>query len=276
MPESTRLSSGMIWKPWRTVVEVPYSILADVGMSAELMATTVAHIASTGLLEGDEDLDARAYATDCERFYRSDESDCDSGDEDDEKDMMEGLPELEKDDWANDDQFEDPPGPSPSAIRLLLLIEIMAACGFSHSHTLIEYWIHFDTRIWQCRGELSAPLYGCTQLSSVYTRSDDEQRRPIAHFSHLIELQLESQQDPGISWPIMYLKAASCDSWHIYRVEGYGYLSLAGSCPGSRTHIIDTWKPEGCLKSRLHSMFVGGSAELKDITFVRIPSDFKV
>ncbi|GBG76395.1 hypothetical protein CBR_g22142 [Chara braunii] len=106
MPESTRLSSGMIWKPWRTVVEVSYSILADMGMSAELMATIVAHIASTGLLEGDDDLDARAYATDCERLYRSDESGCDSGDEDDEIDKMEGLQELEEDDGANDDQVE--------------------------------------------------------------------------------------------------------------------------------------------------------------------------
>ncbi|GBG73319.1 hypothetical protein CBR_g13038 [Chara braunii] len=78
IPESAKLRSGMIWKPWRTVNEVPYSILADVGVSPELLATTVAHIVTTGLLEGDEDVDANAYATDCERFYRSDASDCES------------------------------------------------------------------------------------------------------------------------------------------------------------------------------------------------------
>ncbi|GBG93084.1 hypothetical protein CBR_g58745 [Chara braunii] len=102
MQESTKLRFGMIWKPWKTVTEVPYNILADIGMSAELMATTVAHIVSTGLLEGDEDLDARAYATNCERFYRSDASDCDSWDVDDEKEKLDVFTDLEKDGRGKD------------------------------------------------------------------------------------------------------------------------------------------------------------------------------
>ncbi|GBG77552.1 hypothetical protein CBR_g23998 [Chara braunii] len=101
MPESTQLRPGMIWKPWRTVTEVPYSILADTGISTELLATVVAHIVSTGQLEGDEDLESKAHAINCEIFYRSDASDAgsDAGswEGDDEQDGLGQYQELEKD-----------------------------------------------------------------------------------------------------------------------------------------------------------------------------------
>ncbi|GBG74494.1 hypothetical protein CBR_g18904 [Chara braunii] len=104
MAVEVQLRSGMIWKPWRTVTKVPYSILADIGISAELAAAVVAHIVSRGLLEGDEELDARAYATDWERFYRSDASDndCNSWDGDDERENLDLSPELEKDKSGNE------------------------------------------------------------------------------------------------------------------------------------------------------------------------------
>ncbi|GBG89736.1 hypothetical protein CBR_g49588 [Chara braunii] len=88
MLESTTLRTRMIWKPWRTVAEVPYSILAGIGVLAELMATTVAQIVKSGQLEGDEDLDARAVALDCDRFYRSDASDCSEWEGDDEGEIV--------------------------------------------------------------------------------------------------------------------------------------------------------------------------------------------
>ncbi|GBG66237.1 hypothetical protein CBR_g57840 [Chara braunii] len=97
MPESTVLNSGMFWKSWRTVAEVPYSILTDLGMSAELMATAVAHIISTRLLEGDEDLEARAFLTDSERFYRSEASDDELWNVDDEREKPDWFSELERD-----------------------------------------------------------------------------------------------------------------------------------------------------------------------------------
>ncbi|GBG71189.1 hypothetical protein CBR_g8492 [Chara braunii] len=95
MSDLTQLRSGMIWRPWRTVAEVPYNILASIGVSAELTATAMAHIVEAGQLDGDEDLDARAYAMDNERFYRSDASDCSSWDGD-EREKMDRLTELEK------------------------------------------------------------------------------------------------------------------------------------------------------------------------------------
>ncbi|GBG64139.1 hypothetical protein CBR_g40838 [Chara braunii] len=101
MPESTQLRPGMIWKPWRTVTEVPYNILTDIGISTELLATVVAQIVRTGQLEGGEDLESKAHAIDCERFYRSDASDVgsDAGscEGDDEQDGLGQYQELEKD-----------------------------------------------------------------------------------------------------------------------------------------------------------------------------------
>ncbi|GBG87759.1 hypothetical protein CBR_g45914 [Chara braunii] len=96
MPDSTQLGSGMLWRPWRTVTEVPYSILAGVGVSAELMASALAYIVETGQLEGNEDLDARAYAVDSERFYKSDASDGESWDGDDEREKLDQLKDLDK------------------------------------------------------------------------------------------------------------------------------------------------------------------------------------
>ncbi|GBG64660.1 hypothetical protein CBR_g45715 [Chara braunii] len=88
MPQKTQLKTGMIWKLWKTVTIVPYNILAGLGVSTELVAASVAHLASMGMLDGDDDLDARAYVTNWDRFYRSDES--------------EGQPEP----WDGDDEKE--------------------------------------------------------------------------------------------------------------------------------------------------------------------------
>ncbi|GBG92334.1 hypothetical protein CBR_g55214 [Chara braunii] len=96
MPEETQLHSGMRWRPWRTVAEVPYSILAGPGVSAELMATSVASIVEAEQLDGDEELDMRAYALDDERFYIREGSEGDARDDDDEWEKMDRLIDLEK------------------------------------------------------------------------------------------------------------------------------------------------------------------------------------
>ncbi|GBG80214.1 hypothetical protein CBR_g30581 [Chara braunii] len=96
MPEETQLHSGMRWRPWRTVVEVPYSILAGPRVSTELMVTSVASIVEAGQLDGDEELDMRAYALDDERFYRSEGLEGDARDGDDEWEKMDRLMDLEK------------------------------------------------------------------------------------------------------------------------------------------------------------------------------------
>ncbi|GBG82001.1 hypothetical protein CBR_g34181 [Chara braunii] len=77
MPANTQLNSGMMWRPWGTVTAIPYSVLAGPGISAELLAASVAQLLSSGILNGDSDLEAKAFTMDLDRFYRSDYSEDD-------------------------------------------------------------------------------------------------------------------------------------------------------------------------------------------------------
>ncbi|GBG83936.1 hypothetical protein CBR_g37808 [Chara braunii] len=73
----TQLNSGMMWRPWRTVTAISYSVLAGPGIPAELLAASVAQLLSSGILNGDSDLEAKAFTMDLDRFYRSDYSEDD-------------------------------------------------------------------------------------------------------------------------------------------------------------------------------------------------------
>ncbi|GBG65096.1 hypothetical protein CBR_g49460 [Chara braunii] len=117
MSETTQLRTGMTWRPWITVTAVPYSVLSGPTIPAKLAAVSVAHLISTGMLDGDEDLDARVYSIDWERFYKSDCSDCElkQENEDDEKeDVGLGL-DLGKDNSDSDGPYkiDDPDVTSP-------------------------------------------------------------------------------------------------------------------------------------------------------------------
>lgn len=41
-----------------------------------------------------------------------------------------------------------------------------------------------------------------------------------------------------------------------------------------REHVVDTWRPVGSVRQQLHSFFVGGGPQLRDLTYVRQPSDW--
>ncbi|GBG74446.1 hypothetical protein CBR_g18858 [Chara braunii] len=89
LSNKANLSSRMRWRPWRTIKVVPYSVLAGSSLPVELASVSLAQLVTTGMLEGDGDLDARAYPVDWERFYRSDES------------------EGEDQEWHSDDEKEE-------------------------------------------------------------------------------------------------------------------------------------------------------------------------
>ncbi|GBG80915.1 hypothetical protein CBR_g31471 [Chara braunii] len=96
LPNTTKLRSGMKWRPWRTFTTMPYSVLAGSSLPAELAAVSLSLLVATGMLDGDGDLDARAYSVDWDRFYRSDGSDDEalewhSDDEKEEEDQLGGI-----------------------------------------------------------------------------------------------------------------------------------------------------------------------------------------
>uniref|UniRef100_A0AAY5K2M2 MKS transition zone complex subunit 1 n=1 Tax=Esox lucius TaxID=8010 RepID=A0AAY5K2M2_ESOLU len=67
----------------------------------------------------------------------------------------------------------------------------------------------------------------------------------------------------------------SLDFWQRYRTEGYGYLVIP-STPGKHTVSCHTWRPlQTGTVSELRRFFIGGSPELEDYSYVRVPGTFK-
>uniref|UniRef100_A0A8C9WU57 MKS transition zone complex subunit 1 n=1 Tax=Scleropages formosus TaxID=113540 RepID=A0A8C9WU57_SCLFO len=76
-------------------------------------------------------------------------------------------------------------------------------------------------------------------------------------------------------WPVLYFEVLSLDLWQRYRTEGYGCLVIPAS-PGSHTLTCSTWRPlQGGTVAELRRFFIGGSPELEDMSYVRVPSTFK-
>ncbi|XP_036197792.1 Meckel syndrome type 1 protein isoform X2 [Myotis myotis] len=76
-------------------------------------------------------------------------------------------------------------------------------------------------------------------------------------------------------WPVLYCEVLSLDFWQRYRVEGYGAVVLPAT-PGSHTLTVPTWRPmELGTVAELRRFFIGGSLELEDLSYVRVPGTFK-
>ncbi|XP_071621462.1 tectonic-like complex member MKS1 isoform X4 [Heliangelus exortis] len=90
-----------------------------------------------------------------------------------------------------------------------------------------------------------------------------------------LRLFVNGEIDSLPQWPVLYFEVLSLDFWQRYRVEGYGSLVLPAS-PGLHVLTIPTWRPvELGTVAELRRFFIGGSPELEDITYARIPSTFK-
>ena len=46
---------------------------------------------------------------------------------------------------------------------------------------------------------------------------------------------------------LVMMQVITYDSWDRYTCEGYGWMPLAAHCPGSGTHYVTTWKPQGAV-----------------------------
>ncbi|KAJ6655713.1 hypothetical protein lerEdw1_004766 [Lerista edwardsae] len=76
-------------------------------------------------------------------------------------------------------------------------------------------------------------------------------------------------------WPVLYFEVLSLDFWQRHRVEGYGFVVLP-AVPGAHTVTSSSWRPVGpdaC--SELRRFFIGGSPELEDVTYARVPGTFQ-
>ncbi|XP_076792175.1 tectonic-like complex member MKS1 isoform X2 [Arvicanthis niloticus] len=119
-------------------------------------------------------------------------------------------------------------------------------------------------------------LPGVTQTCATKSLGMDK----VAYFSFPFTFEAfflhEDESTESLpEWPVLYCKVLSLDFWQRYRVEGYGAVVLPAT-PGSHTLTVSTWRPmELGLVAELRRFFIGGSLELEDPSYVRIPGTFK-
>nr|XP_031540999.1 Meckel syndrome type 1 protein [Vicugna pacos] len=119
-------------------------------------------------------------------------------------------------------------------------------------------------------------LSGITQTCATKSLGMDK----AAYFSYPFTFEasfLHEDESAGAlpEWPVLYCEVRSLDFWQRYRVEGYGAVVLPAT-PGAHTLRVSTWRPlELGTVAELRRFFIGGSLELEDLSYVRIPGTFK-
>ncbi|XP_069001905.1 tectonic-like complex member MKS1 isoform X1 [Embiotoca jacksoni] len=166
--------------------------------------------------------------------------------------------------------FEMPP---IGVLRYLLNGEIVSAEGFEYN----DLYIHFFMELPNNWSSLAfQPLSGVTQ--TCRTRTSGKENVALFSFPFTFEAFYMSERESEaavLQWPVLYFKVLSLDYWQRYRTEGYGYL-LFPALPGKHTVTCHTWRPlQTGTFSALRRFFIGGSPELEDHSYVRVPGTFK-
>ncbi|XP_062822471.1 tectonic-like complex member MKS1 [Anolis carolinensis] len=127
---------------------------------------------------------------------------------------------------------------------------------------------------WSCPP--SQPLSGVSQTCATKTCGWER----VAFFSFPFTLEVfcsqEEEAEGGLpGWPVLYFEVFSLDLWQRSRVEGYGFVALPAT-PGPHTVRAPTWRPlELGPWAELQRFFVGGSPELEDPAYARLPPTFQ-
>uniref|UniRef100_A0A3Q4GU32 MKS transition zone complex subunit 1 n=1 Tax=Neolamprologus brichardi TaxID=32507 RepID=A0A3Q4GU32_NEOBR len=166
--------------------------------------------------------------------------------------------------------FEMPP---LGILRYMTNGEIVSAQGFEYDNLYIHFFMELPNN-WSSRPFQS--MSGVTQTCRTKTLGKEN----VAFFSYPFNFEAfymtEKESDHSVpQWPVLYFKVLSLDSWQRYRTEGYGHL-LFPAMPGKHTVTCHTWRPlQMGTVSALRRFFIGGSPELEDHSYVRIPGTFK-
>uniref|UniRef100_A0A671WID4 MKS transition zone complex subunit 1 n=1 Tax=Sparus aurata TaxID=8175 RepID=A0A671WID4_SPAAU len=149
----------------------------------------------------------------------------------------------------------------------------VSAKGFEYDNLYIHFFMELPNN-WSSLPFQS--LSGVTQTCRTKTLGKED----VAFFSYPFSFEAfymcEKESEESVpQWPVLYFKVLSLDSWQRYRTEGYGYL-LFPAIPGKHTVTCHTWRPlQTGTVSALRRFFIGGSPELEDHSYVRIPGTFK-
>ncbi|XP_071783046.1 tectonic-like complex member MKS1 isoform X1 [Centroberyx gerrardi] len=166
--------------------------------------------------------------------------------------------------------FEMPPA---GILRLLVNGEIVSAKGFEYDNLYIHFFMELPNN-WSSLPFQS--LSGVTHTCRTKTLGRDN----VAFFSYPFSFEAfhmnEKESEESLpQWPVLYFKVLSLDFWQRYRTEGYGYLVFPAT-PGKHVMTCHTWRPlQTGTVSVLRRFFIGGSPELEDHSYVRVPGTFK-
>ncbi|KAL9648581.1 hypothetical protein ABK040_012239 [Willaertia magna] len=167
-------------------------------------------------------------------------------------------------------EFTSPP--RDSRTRVYIYGQIISACNFDCEKYFIRYYLDLPQN-YTLEEPTSQKLVSATQMA-IPMKKYNSIGEPVleAYFSFPFSIHtLCSSTNPT---PKIYFQVTSKDYWDRYRVEGYGYTSLP-MAPGVCEEIVNTWKPVENTVNSLRSRFIGGSTELRDITYTSIPNGFK-
>uniref|UniRef100_A0A672ZDL2 MKS transition zone complex subunit 1 n=1 Tax=Sphaeramia orbicularis TaxID=375764 RepID=A0A672ZDL2_9TELE len=158
-------------------------------------------------------------------------------------------------------------------LRYLMNGEITTAKGFEYDNLYIHFFVELPNNWSSLR---SQSLSGVTQACRTKTLGKDN----VAFFSYPFNFEAffmseKENEECILQWPVLYFKVLSLDSWQCYRTEGYGYL-LFPATAGKHTVTCNTWRPlQSGTVSALRRFFIGGSPELEDHSYVRVPGTLK-
>uniref|UniRef100_A0A667X5U4 MKS transition zone complex subunit 1 n=1 Tax=Myripristis murdjan TaxID=586833 RepID=A0A667X5U4_9TELE len=120
----------------------------------------------------------------------------------------------------------------------------------------------------------------CTAMKSEEKEREQHMYKDLyvrhkEYLNSLVGQEFETVSPSCLQWPVMYFKVLSLDFWQRYRTEGYGYLVLPVT-PGKHVITCHAWRPlQTGTVSVLRRFFIGGSPELEDHSYVRVPGTFK-
>ncbi|KAK4472669.1 hypothetical protein MN116_003900 [Schistosoma mekongi] len=170
-------------------------------------------------------------------------------------------------------QFEMP---TEQSFRLFIVGEILGATNFENSGLYVQYFLELPQN-WKAYDHKL--LCGSSQIASVMNHGNKE----ISTFSHPIEFDLTYKPEINIDltrgstsvWPTLYFEILSLDFWTRSRTEGYGFIELP-HIAGTHSVSVSCWRPVGdSVVEDLRRFFTGGTCQLEDPTFSKIPGSFE-
>ncbi|KAG8450667.1 hypothetical protein GDO86_003082 [Hymenochirus boettgeri] len=143
---------------------------------------------------------------------------------------------------------------------------------FDYNNLYVHFFVELPKH-WSSPG--FQVLSGVTQTCQAKSIGSDN----VAYFSYPFSfesfLSEEAESEDTAQLPVFFFEVLSLDFWQRYRVEGYGSVVLPGT-PGMHVVTAQTWRPvELGVVTELKRFFIGGSPELEDLTYIRVPGTFQ-